>query len=113
MAKVIGGVASMVEFAIVVAMPLSLLATETSRTYRQIDGLTVLHLHGGYTRKVAKLKDDGEMKMTVGKQPMSEEGCIYLAKKALRHETDFGHYITVHTLLESYGSGCLSCCYSV
>ena len=44
MAKVIGGVASMVEFAIVVAMPLSLLATETSRTYRQIDGLTVLHL---------------------------------------------------------------------
>ena len=42
----------------------------------------------GYKRKVASLKQDGEMKITEGKAPLSFEGYRFLSKKAIQQKTD-------------------------
>lgn len=42
----------------------------------------------GYKRKVASLKQDGEMKVTEGKSPLSFEGYRFLAKKAVQQRID-------------------------
>jgi hypothetical protein len=43
----------------------------------------------GYKRKIAQLKEDGELPMMEGKSPMSNTGYNFLALKALTQEEDF------------------------
>ena len=54
---------------------------------------------GGYKREVAVLKENGEMKIVEGKQPMTVNGYEFLAKSALKSTTDFSLSLTVHTFL--------------
>lgn len=43
----------------------------------------------GYKRKIAILKQNGQIKITEGKAPLSFEGYIYLARKAVEQKEDF------------------------
>ena len=53
----------------------------------------------GLKRRIAKLKEDGEIPQTEGKQPMSVCGYRFLADRALKQTQDFGLYIFCHTFL--------------
>jgi hypothetical protein len=52
-----------------------------------------------YKREVATLKENGEMKFTEGKQPMSFRVYEYLARKALSSVHDFPLNFMAHTFL--------------
>lgn len=54
----------------------------------------------GYKRKVAQLKEDGELPMMEGKSPMSNTGYNFLALKALIQPEDFNVSIFSHFFLE-------------
>ena len=53
----------------------------------------------GLKRRLAKLKEDGLMPQTEGKQPMSREGLKYLAEKSMTDDHDFKLYTFCHTFL--------------
>ena len=53
----------------------------------------------GFKRKVAEMKQRGEISQTEGKQPMTKRGYLYLAKEALTQTEDFNLYMFCHTFL--------------
>ena len=53
----------------------------------------------GYKRKVAQLKEDGELPMMEGKIAMSTTGYNFLAEMALTQQEDFNLYTFVHYFL--------------
>lgn len=53
----------------------------------------------GYERKIADLKQKGEISTMEGKQPLTFAGYMFLANKALRTQTDFNLNIFAHTFL--------------
>ncbi|OQR88467.1 hypothetical protein THRCLA_22859 [Thraustotheca clavata] len=53
----------------------------------------------GYQRRVAELKEKGEMKITEGKEPISRDAYIFLAKEAILSHSDHLLNIMSHTFL--------------
>ena len=53
----------------------------------------------GYGKKVAQLKEDGELPIMEGKSPMSTVGYQFLAETALTYDEDFGLTTFSHTFL--------------
>ncbi|KAH9125297.1 hypothetical protein AeMF1_004059 [Aphanomyces euteiches] len=53
----------------------------------------------GYKRKVAQLKDSGEMSVNEGKRPITTQGFLYLAHMAMTYEKDRSLSTIVHPFL--------------
>ncbi|KAH9150902.1 hypothetical protein AeRB84_006361, partial [Aphanomyces euteiches] len=53
----------------------------------------------GYKKRVAQLKEEGEIAMVEGKTPMSKEGYVYLGEKAVRQDVKVEQYSGMHCFL--------------
>ncbi|KAF0734556.1 hypothetical protein Ae201684_008798 [Aphanomyces euteiches] len=53
----------------------------------------------GYKKRVAQLKEEGKIAMVEGKTPMSKEGYVYLAEKAVRQDVKVEQYSGMHCFL--------------
>eukprot|EP01032_Pedospumella_encystans_P016315 gene16315-18618_t len=58
--------------------------------------LILSDLFGGYKRKVAELKQNGELPVGEGKQPITFEGVRFLAKEAMKQTHDYPLAIFAH-----------------